>query len=620
MRLMRSRESKSSLAAGISVALLCVGAAQIARSPAVPTRLRDEGYAGSEACRACHADNHASWHASYHRTMTQDGSPTTILAPWEGFTPPLGDRAWKLTREGANSFVEAFDATGKAIAARQRVALTTGSHHYQIYWLEAAGSVELDQLPLVWHVEEELWIPRHTLFLTPASKTVSSETGRWTRTCIQCHTTNGTPKHGPEGLARVADLGISCEACHGPGAAHVAEETEREKLEASVAASVPRASRIADPGEMSHVRSSQVCGQCHGIHPLTKDTRPAWEKDGFAFRPGDDLAATRDLLRAPESKNTPAIQAFLGRAAGHLDEYFWRDGQVRVSGREYNGLVESPCFQRGEMSCMSCHDMHPATDDPNALKAWADDQLRPGMDGPRACLQCHAEYADAEKLAQHTHHAAGSSGSDCLNCHMPYTTYGLVKAIRSHTITSPSAQETLATGRQNACNACHLDRTLAWTAESLAKRYGHAVPEMDADRREVAESVLHALSGDAGQRALAAWSFGWDPARAASGTSWMPYVYSTLLQDPYDAVRFVAMRSLRADPRWRIYTLDFTRPLEEQRLAVRSSVLRDWQERGMSATPTQRAAVLIGEDGRLDTARFRALYGRVDARNVRLSE
>jgi len=105
-----------------------------------------------------------------------------------------------------------------------------------------------------------------------------------------------------------------------------------------------------------------------------------------------------------------------------------------------------------------------------------------------------------------------------------------------------------------------------------------------------------------------------------SGTSWMPYVFSTLLQDPYDAVRFVAMRSLRSDPRWRIYTLDFTRSLEEQRLAVRSSVLRDWQERGLSATPAQRAAVLIGEDGKLEANRFRALYGRVDGRAVRLSE
>jgi hypothetical protein len=242
------------------------------------------------------------------------------------------------------------------------------------------------------------------------------------------------------------------------------------------------------------------------------------------------------------------------------------------------------------------------------------------MDGPRACLSCHAEYGTEEALARHTRHAPGSSGSDCLNCHMPYTTYGLVKAIRSHTITSPSAAETLASGRPNACNACHLDQPLAWTAAKLAEWHGHPVPPLDADRREVAEAVVQALTGDAGQRALAAWSLGWEPARAASGTGWMPYVLSTLLQDPYDAVRFVAMRSVRRDPRWIVYTLDFTRPIEEQRLAVRASYLRDWQQRGLSATPEQRAAVLIDADGKLDADRFRALYGRVDGRPVRLSE
>jgi hypothetical protein len=552
--------------------------------------------------------------------MTQEGSISAIRAPWEGFTPVLEGVAWKLTRDGADSFVEPHDPSGKSAGARLRVALTTGSHHYQIYWLEEKGAPELGQLPLVWHLDEELWIPRHSLFLTPTPKTVFSEGGRWTRACIQCHATNGTPKHGPEERASVADFGISCEACHGPAAAHVAEETQRKELGESEAASTPRAGHIANPAEMSHVRSSQVCGQCHGIHPLTKDTRPAWEKQGFAYRPGDDLAATRDLLRAPEAKNTPAMVAFLGRTAGHLDEYFWRDGQVRVSGREYNGLVESPCFQRGEMSCLSCHEMHPSAADASALATWANDQLRPGMDGPAACLQCHAEYADAEKLAAHTHHAPTSSGSNCLDCHMPYTTYGLVKAIRSHTITSPSAHETVATGRQNACNLCHLDRPLAWTAQQLAEWYGVAVPEMDADRREVAESVIQSLTGDAGQRALAAWSLGWEPARAASGTGWIPYVLSTLLQDPYDAVRFVAMKSVRRDPRWRIYTLDFTRPLEEQRLAVRSSIVRDWQERGFTATPKQRAAVLIGADGKVDAQRFRALYGRVDGRVMRLSE
>ena len=52
---------------------------------------------------------------------------------------------------------------------------------------------------------------------------------------------------------------------------------------------------------------------------------------------------------------------------------------------------------------------------------------------------------------------------------MPFTTYGLLKTIRSHQISNPSVQATLETGRPNACNLCHLDKTLEWTANALTR-------------------------------------------------------------------------------------------------------------------------------------------------------
>ena len=136
-----------------------------------------------------------------------------------------------------------------------------------------------------------------------------------------------------------------------------------------------------------------------------------------------------------------------------------------MTGREYNGLLESPCYQRGEMSCVSCHSMH---------KSDPDDQLARGMRGNQACLQCHDEMAG--DLTRHTRHATDSPGSNCTNCHMPHTSYGLLKAIRGHTVETPDVATTLATGRPNACNLCHLDKTLDWTAEQLAKRTGQAKP------------------------------------------------------------------------------------------------------------------------------------------------
>jgi hypothetical protein len=37
------------------------------------------GYVTSNASRACHPGNYASWHASFHRTMTQVATPASLV-------------------------------------------------------------------------------------------------------------------------------------------------------------------------------------------------------------------------------------------------------------------------------------------------------------------------------------------------------------------------------------------------------------------------------------------------------------------------------------------------------------------------------------------------------------
>jgi hypothetical protein len=134
---------------------------------------------------------------------------------------------------------------------------------------------------------------------------------------------------------------------------------------------------------------------------------------------------------------------------------------------------------------------------------------------------------------------------------MPYTTYGLLKTIRSHQIGSPSVQASLDTGRPNACNLCHLDKTLAWTADTLNEWYAIPKPVLTDDDRGVAASLVWLLRGDAGQRAIIAQSMGWTPAQQASGTGWLTPYLALLENDSYDAVRYIASRSLKTLPEFR---------------------------------------------------------------------
>jgi predicted CXXCH cytochrome family protein len=245
------------------------------------------------------------------------------------------------------------------------------------------------------------------------------------------------------------------------------------------------------------------------------------------------------------------------------------------------------------LSCLSCHSMHQS--DPN----W---QLARDRDGNAACTQCHR--AIGEKLEAHTHHRAGSTGSTCYNCHMPHTTYGLLRAMRSHQISVPRLQDSLASGRPNACNLCHLDRTLAWTASALQRWYGTPAPSLTEEQRTVAAALLDVARGEAGVRAIVAWSMGWPAARAASdGDAMAPFLIE-LLDDEYAAIRYIAYQSLRQITGFADFEYDYVGAPATRSAALQEARAR-WT-RGAAASAGRRSELLFG-DGRFQRGELERL-------------
>ena len=69
-------------------------------------------YVTSNTCRACHLDNYASWHASFHRTMTQVATPATILGVDDPVELSFDRRDYKLERQGEKVVVRIRPAGG----------------------------------------------------------------------------------------------------------------------------------------------------------------------------------------------------------------------------------------------------------------------------------------------------------------------------------------------------------------------------------------------------------------------------------------------------------------------------------------------------------------------------
>lgn len=509
----------------------------------LPENTRAGGYASSDTCRSCHPGQHASWHRSFHRTMTQVATPEAVVAPFDDRVLEERGRAFRFVeREGAFYVGEVtptlnVEGSGGFWDRARRVVMTTGSHHMQAYWVEGRNG-ELEQVPFVYLIREERWLANSDSFLEPPHRDDDPLVRyTWSDSCITCHSTGG-PFEASDTYAdatpenAVTELGISCEACHGPGADHV--EANRSPAQRYLShAKDAGDSTIANPATLPHERSASVCGRCHSVHPDGEGARV------HDFRPGDaleDYLSIQAMFEMVDAASGVADVEWLAFDDRDTVGSFWRDGSCRVAGREHTSMIRSGCYLDGEMDCTSCHSMHEADPD---RQVTSEDHLDDGM-----CLGCHAEIA--VDVDAHTHHEAQSDGARCVSCHMPYTAYGLLMATRSHRMSGPGATGDEGRERPNACNLCHMDQTFGWTAEHLTEWYGQAPVE---PRDDIPAGVHWMLRGDATQRALAAWHMGWRPAQEAVHVDALRPALESLLEDPYAAVRQVAATSLRTiDP------------------------------------------------------------------------
>ena len=589
------------------------------RDSGLPGPLEEADFTSSNACRACHPAQYASWHDSYHRTMTQTATEDTVLADWEALK--LEDRGFttRLFREENEFWAELPDplwhqdksperpSTPPLIKAR--VVMTTGSHHLQNYWIRrpTEGTAYLDsfdngalvQLPWVWIIEDGRWSPVQDSFLTPPSPHTEPP-AVWNTSCHLCHSVAPEPRFNGQGFdTRVAELGVACEACHGPGQAHAEANRSPARRYSQWLFGEGGDPSIVNPARLDAKKSTEVCGQCHSFTRVVD--LPGWQKNGIPFRPGGDLAESKALLLHEDIPQSPHLLAQLADEPNALVGRYWGDGTIRVAGREYNGLAESACFQEGEMSCLSCHSLHDYTE--------AADQLSSTGSSDAPCLDCHPTFR--EDPSAHTHHDLGSEGSRCQNCHMPHTTYGLFTAMRSHRIDSPSVKNSKNTGRPNACNLCHLDKSLAWAGDHLSDWYDQPITELDEGERAQSAAVRWLLQGDAAQRAITAWHMGWEPAQKVSGKGWQAAHLAVLLTDPYVSVRRVAQASIATLPGFEVFEYDHLAS-PEQLVASRDEAWRLWQKAIPRSLDRKGPALLLQSNGRIDKA---ALTDQLNARD-----
>src|SRR5437867_1880377 len=114
------------------------------------------GYVGSSDCKECHQKQYASWHRSYHRTMTQLPVPGAVQADFNNVLLTNAGVRYRLSRKGGEFWIH---IEREAPGTLERPApepvdvplgLVTGSHHMQVFWVaNGMGNCQIG-FPFTW--------------------------------------------------------------------------------------------------------------------------------------------------------------------------------------------------------------------------------------------------------------------------------------------------------------------------------------------------------------------------------------------------------------------------------------------------------------------------------------
>ena len=369
----------------ISLALLFVFAALLltrarpvtvrAQAAAPPSPTSRSGFVGDAACQPCHQQISQTYQGTAHRLTSQAPSATSILG---SFTPPANTlliSAPTATEPDIPRLLFQMDARNgrfseTAIAENGKEHLThaeaidvvvgsgTRGQTY-LYWTGDA----LFELPVSFWTEGHQWInsPGYRDGTANFSRHVDPR-------CLECHATFIQPlstdpqtnTYRPNTLV----TGISCESCHGSGAAHV--RRERASPRESTANSA-----ILNPAKFSRDREIDGCALCHN-GTARQQLSPA-----FSYLPGEPL----DHYLAPAPADV--------------------SDRPDVHGNQVGLLKRSRCFLSSpNMTCSTCHNVHAPE------RSAASYSLR--------CLTCHTwqSCGVAKTLGPRIK-------ADCITCHMP---------------------------------------------------------------------------------------------------------------------------------------------------------------------------------------------------------
>ncbi len=478
----------------VVAAIACIAACADREQPDRSTeeaRARAPDFVGREACAPCHAAAFDRWRGSHHDLAMQPADEASVLGDFAGaqFTH-FGVTTTFFRRDGKH-FARTDGPDGEL--RDYEIAYAFGVDPLQQYLIAFPGG-RLQALSVSWDSRPADEGGQRWFHLYPDDPVPHGDVLHWTGPnqnwnymCADCHSTGLRKNYLVDEEryeTRWKEIDVSCEACHGPGSAHVAWANERAESVRDDRAAGPKRRDDARPAGDPRAAADRVAQSARAAEiGLTVDLRndAVWRFDSDAKvarrtpEPGASAEvdtcgrchSRRSTLRPEPVRGQSLLDTH--RPALLEESLYHADGQILEEVYVWGSFLQSRMHAAGVI-CSDCHD-------PHALQLPEDPDV--------ICFRCHR--ADLYAAPDHHRHAWRSTGSSCVACHMLARTYMGVDLRHDHSFRIPRPDLTLEIGAPSTCADCHADRPPSWAAEAVARWYG---PHRAASRHY--GEVLHA--------------------------------------------------------------------------------------------------------------------------------
>jgi tetratricopeptide (TPR) repeat protein len=310
------------------------------------------GYVGNLACAGCHS----AIYDSYLKTSMANasGPASNNLIPAD-FAHRQSGVHYRIYADKGKVWLSFERPNDPEVRGKRELLYYIGSGRRGRSYLFSMDDF-LFESPVNWYTDRHVWD------MAPAyenARQIPMNLPAFT-SCLHCHVSGlnppitGTENRYP--MPPFSYSGVTCERCHGPGAAHI------------------KGGAIINPTKLDPARRDDICMQCH------LEGKAAIENPGrhlYEFRPGRPLS---DYIH-----------------------YFVFADQPRGLGAvsQVEALAQSVCRKKSgpAMSCTSCHDPHYEPAAAERVSYYRE-----------KCLDCHGAAFGAK------HH---NEQPDCAACHMP---------------------------------------------------------------------------------------------------------------------------------------------------------------------------------------------------------